>query len=54
MTDTITTFPVRKPVVEAFAEELKDLVYSYAKRLTVAEVVGTIEVVKLEVMKEQT
>jgi hypothetical protein len=50
----VEEFPVRKPVVEAFAEELKELVYRYTNRLAVAEVIGTIEVVKLEIFKEQT
>ena len=49
----VTEFPVRKPVIETFSDELKELVYRYTNRLTVAEVVGTIEVVKLEIMKEQ-
>lgn len=54
MSDTkITTFPLRKPVVEQFALELRALVYIYSGRLSVAEAIGTLDVVKMEIFKEQ-
>tara|TARA_R110000868_G_scaffold73832_1_gene213715 strand:+ start:76 stop:441 length:366 start_codon:yes stop_codon:yes gene_type:complete len=54
MNDTkITNFPLRAPVVEQFALELKALVSNYFDRLSVAEAVGALEVVKLETFNEQ-
>ena len=49
----VIELPVNQSVIQ-FDTELHELVNSYAKRLTVAEVVGTLEIVKLVIFKEQS
>lgn len=49
---TIKTFPMRSPVVSEFASEIRALVSYYVGRLSVAETIGALEVVKLEIFEE--
>ena len=49
----ITAFPLRAPVVAQFALELKAVVSNYLGRLSVAETIGVLEVVKLETLNDQ-
>jgi hypothetical protein len=49
----ITAFPVTS-ATDNLAAELKAIVYKYTGILTVAAVIGCIEVVKHDVLKEQS
>ena len=45
--------PFQRHHLGDMAEQIKEVIYSYADRVSVAEVVGILEIVKAEVLAEQ-
>lgn len=50
MTDSnVTHAPFQRAQLGSMAEEIRNVIYSYANRASVAEVLGVLEIVKQEV-----
>ena len=52
MADVIQ-FPTRRADIQALVEQIKALVYTESGRMSVAEAIGVLEVVKQEILAEQ-
>lgn len=50
-TKNVTALPFRRPVITELSEQIKVLVYSYAGRISIAEAIGILEVVKLQIIE---
>jgi len=49
MGDTVTHAPFKRAHLGKMAEEIREIIYSYVDRASVAEVLGVLEIVKQEV-----
>ena len=49
--DNITHAPFQRAQLGSMAEEIREVIYSYANRASVAEVMGVLEIVKFEVYR---
>lgn len=51
--DTVVHAPFKRAAIYELTKKLVDTVYEYADRVSLAEAVGAIEIVKFQLMKEQ-
>ena len=51
-TPVITHIPFRKPALTDLRNGIKDLVYTYNERISLAEAIGILEIVKQELLEE--
>jgi hypothetical protein len=52
MTDKVIRAPFVNGAINAMNDELTDVLYKYQDRLTVAEVIGVLELLKLQIWAE--
>jgi hypothetical protein len=52
MADVIQ-FPTRRADIQALVDQIKALVYAQSGRISVAEAIGVLEVIKVEILAEQ-
>ena len=48
----VKEFPFKRPVLTDLRDELKALIYSYENRMSLAEAIGILEIVKQELITE--
>lgn len=49
----VVAFPVRAPVEAELVERIKQVVYEFSGRVTVAQCIGCIDIAKSEIVEEQ-
>lgn len=52
--DNIKALPFKRPQLAALRDEIKELIYSYEGRTSLAEAIGILEIVKHELIEEHT
>jgi chorismate mutase len=50
---SVLNFPKQSAAVQQLSDALRELVYSFASRISVAEAIGALEIAKHEVIEDQ-
>ena len=49
---TVSNMPFKRAPLSSLREEIRALIYTYSERISLAEAIGLLEIVKVELIRE--